>query len=403
MTPSARVQAAIDLLDAIIAAARDGGPAADTLVARYFKERRYAGSKDRRAVRDLLYDAIRRAGDRPESGRAALVGLARARSDLATLFDGSTHGPAPLTPEEPEAPASAVPAWLEPLLAQPLREDPTERAALLERAPLDLRVNRLRADPAQALAAIASETVQPISGLPEALRAPEGFPIEQNPAWERGLVEVQDAGSQIISAACAAKPGQTVIDLCAGAGGKTLALAAAMEGQGRLIAADTIRSRLARLTPRAERAGASFIETLLLDQGHEQRALGPLAGSADVVLVDAPCSGTGTWRRNPEARWRLTPARLERTVAEQARILDLSAGLLASGGTLVYAVCSITDREGQDQIAAFLARHTGWTVQPPLSGAGFSASWGRLHGAGLLLTPAHDGTDGFFFAVLRKS
>ncbi|WP_313807751.1 RsmB/NOP family class I SAM-dependent RNA methyltransferase [Sphingobium sp.] len=389
MTPAARVQAAIELLDAIIASMRDGGPAADTLIARYFKERRYAGSRDRRAVRDHVYDAVRRVAERPASGRAAMVGLARDRADLAALFDGSVHGPAPISDDEAGAPAGVVPDWIKPLLAAPV-----EQEALLGRAPVDLRVNRLKADPDK-VAPLYPDAIR-LSGLPDALRLPEGAPVEQSDPWKWGQVEVQDAGSQMISAACDVQPGMTVIDLCAGAGGKTLALAAAMAGKGTLIAADTIRSRLARLDPRAERAGATFIETLLLDQGHEAGALESLTGRADVVLVDAPCSGTGTWRRNPEARWRLTPARLDRLAAEQARILDFAAPLLAPGGALVYAICALTDREGRDQVRGFLDRHDGWAVER------MEAAMARVHGDGLLLTPGHDGTDGFYFARLRR-
>ena len=389
MIPSARVQAAIELLDAIIASARDGGPAADTLIARYFKERRYAGSRDRRAVRDHVYDAVRRAGERPSTGRAAMIGLARERSDIEALFDGSAHGPAPIEPGEEGAISGAVPDWLRPLLAGPVEQD-----ALLGRAPVDLRVNRLKAA-MKDVAPLYPDAV-PIEGLSDAMRLSEGWPVEQSEAWKQGLVEVQDAGSQMISAACQAQPGMTVVDMCAGAGGKTLALASAMAGKGVLIAADTIRSRLARLGPRAERAGATFIETLLLDQVHESRALESLHGRADVVLVDAPCSGTGTWRRNPEARWRLTPARLDRLIQEQARILDFSAPLVKPDGVLVYATCALTDREGQDQTRAFLERHAGWAADTVLS------PMGRPHGDGILLTPGHDGTDGFYFARLRR-
>lgn len=390
MTPSARIQAAIDLLDAIIASARDGGPAADTLIARYFKERRYAGSRDRRAVRDHVYDAIRRAAERPETGRAAMIGVAQERPDIAVLFDGSTHAPLPIEPGETGAAAGAVPGWLKALLA-----DKVEQDALLGRAPVDLRVNRLKATP-EAVAPLLPDAT-PIVGLPDGLRLPEGFPVEQQGAWKDGLVEVQDAGSQWIAAACAVQPGMTVVDLCAGAGGKTLALAGAMAGRGTLIAADTIRSRLARLEPRAARAGATFIETLLLDQSHEGRGLESLKAQVDVVLVDAPCSGTGTWRRNPEARWRLTQARLDRLVAEQARILDFAAPLLAPGGALVYATCALTEREGRGQVDAFLERHGGWSAEP------IDLPVGRAHGAGLLLTPGHDGSDGFFFARLRRA
>jgi 16S rRNA (cytosine967-C5)-methyltransferase len=187
-----------------------------------------------------------------------------------------------------------------------------------------------------------------------------------------------------------------VVDLCAGAGGKTLALAAAMEGQGRLIACDVDRARLSRLSPRAERAGAAFIETRLLDGGREARALGDLEGQADIVLIDAPCSGTGTWRRNPEARWRLTPDRLERLRAMQAHVLDFGAPLVKPGGRLVYAVCSLLDEEGSDRIAAFLAANPGWTPAESIAA-------GRPRGAGRRLTPAHDRTDGFLIAALVRS
>lgn len=393
MTPAARAQAAIEVLDEIIAAARDGGPAADTLIARYFKARRYAGAKDRRAVRDLVYRAVRRAGERPVSGRAALIGLAREDGEVMALFDGSVRGPATIAAGEAASAGSAIPAWIDPYLSPLI--DPAERAALLERAPLDLRVNRLKACPQDMAAAFPEAS--PVAGAPDALRLPEGTAIETTRAWADGLVEVQDAGSQMIVAVCGAAPGMTVVDLCAGAGGKTLALAAAMEGKGRLIAADTVLSRLNRLPPRAERAGADFIELLLLDQSREAEALAPLSGAADIVLVDAPCSGTGTWRRNPEARWRLTQARLDRLVAEQARILDLSASVVAPGGTLVYAVCSLVMAEGPGQVAAFLSRSVGWTVDEIVSPTG------RPSGAGVMLTPAHDGTDGFFMARLKKA
>ncbi|HEY9579248.1 MAG TPA: RsmB/NOP family class I SAM-dependent RNA methyltransferase [Rhizorhapis sp.] len=394
MTPAARVQAAIELLDEIIFAARDGGPAADTLIARYFKTRRYAGSKDRRAVRDHVYAAIRRAGERPDSGRAAMVGLARAHPHIAALFNGSPHGPAPIVADEPGAMASTVPSWLLPMLA-PLLDAEEEQTKLLERAPLDLRVNRLKAERDPVLAQLPDG--KPTRMSPDGIRLPEGWPVEQTALWKDGLVEVQDEGSQIIARLCEAQPGQTVIDLCAGGGGKTLALAADMDEQGRLIAADTIRSRLSRLAPRADRAGALFIESLLMDQGHEARALSAFEGTADCVLIDAPCSGTGTWRRNPEGRWRLSPARLERLVAEQARIMDIGAGLAVKGGTMVYAVCSLLDREGREQVDAFFRRNPGWTCDLPKDLPG------RRHGEGVLMTPAHDGTDGFFFARMKKS
>ncbi|MBA2919493.1 RsmB/NOP family class I SAM-dependent RNA methyltransferase [Sphingomonas sp. MAH-20] len=388
MTPAARLQSAIELLDAIIAAACDAGPAADTVIAGYFKARRYAGSGDRRAIRELVYRAIRRAGERPESGRAALFGLAGEDASVRPLFDGSPHGPAPIVPGEPATPPSLAPAWLAPKLGH------VNVAALLERAPLDLRVNTLKASRDDVLDELPG--AMPTRFAPHGARLAEPLPIEQHPLWRDGAVEVQDEGSQLIALACRAAAGQTIVDLCAGAGGKTLALAAAMGGEGRLVACDTDRARLSRLPPRAERAGATNIETRLLDPGREAEALGDLAGAADCVLVDAPCSGTGTWRRNPEARWRLTPDRLARLTALQARLVALAATLVRPGGRLIYAVCSLLDEEGADRMAAFLDAHPDWRAGRRFPGPGTD------RGAGVLLSPGADGTDGFFVASVES-
>ncbi|WCT75220.1 RsmB/NOP family class I SAM-dependent RNA methyltransferase [Sphingomonas naphthae] len=392
MTPGARAQAAIELLDEIIAAAKAGGAAADTIIVRYFKTRRYAGSGDRRAIRELVYGAIRRAGDCPVDGRAALVGLARERPELVAAFDGSRHCPAPIGEDEVGAEASIIPQWLDNRVAATLSAD--ELPALLERAPLDLRVNRLKATPEDVLAFLPE--ARPGAFSPDALRLPEGHPIEASPLYAEGKVEVQDEGSQLIALASRAAPGMTVIDLCAGAGGKTLALAAMMGGEGRLIACDVDR-RLMRLGARADRAGVGSLDMRLLDGAREAERLADLAGAADVVLIDAPCSGTGTWRRNPEARWRLTEARLARLTALQARVLELGAPLVRLGGRLVYATCSVLAEEGRDRVAAFLASHAGWTVEE----LPFTA--GKADGAGRLLNPASDGTDGFFVASLIRS
>jgi 16S rRNA (cytosine967-C5)-methyltransferase len=392
MTPAARAQAAIELLDRIIVAAREQGAAADTLVTRYFAERRYAGSKDRRAVRDLVYAAIRRCAEVPASGRAAMVGLVRERDELAVLFDGSPYGPAPLRDDEPGAAAGDVPGWIVPRLAAPI--DAAGRAALLGRAPLQLRVNRLKATRDELLAALPE--ARALDAAPDAIELPEGTRVETLAPWRDGWIEVQDVGSQIIAAACAAAPGETVVDLCAGAGGKTLALAAAMANDGTLIAADVSRDRLAQLAPRATRAGVTMIRPLLLDPGRERERLDDLRGQADAVLIDAPCSGSGTWRRNPEARWRLTPASLDRLAAQQARLIDLAAPLVKPGGRLVYAVCSVIEAEGAGQIAAFLGRTPGFAPDP-------IDAPGHRDGAGLLLTPLTAGSDGFFVSRLRKS
>jgi 16S rRNA (cytosine967-C5)-methyltransferase len=219
MTPAARTQAAIELLDQIIGAARDQGPAADTLIARYFAARRYAGSKDRRAVRELIYAAVRFLGERPESGRAAVLALAAGEPALAATFDGSPHGPSPISEQEPVAIAGVAPAWLvERLAASGITGDAIE--ALVGRAPLDIRVNTLSAT--RDAIAVQISDADPIAAVPDGLRLPAGFDVTPL----AGLVEVQDAGSQIVTMAAQAQPGQRVIDLCAGAGGKTLALAA---------------------------------------------------------------------------------------------------------------------------------------------------------------------------------
>jgi 16S rRNA (cytosine967-C5)-methyltransferase len=393
MNPSARVQAAIDLLDRIVAAARDQGGSADTIIARWFAERRYAGSKDRRAIRELVYDAIRMLGERPASGRAAMLALVRQRPELAERFDGSPYGPAPIGADEAVATTGLVPAWLAGALdASGLGLD--EQAALLERAPLDIRVNTLKADPAVIAAEIPGAATLPF--VAAGLRLSSDTPIEQLPAYKQGAFEVQDAGSQLVSQAAGAERGQHVIDLCAGGGGKTLALAAAMANHGTILACDIDRPRLSRLMPRAERAGVSIAGTRLLDPGKEAAMLADQLGRADLVVVDAPCSGTGTWRRNPEARWRLSPERLQRYVAMQAALLDLAAELVRPGGALVHIVCSLLDAEGAGQAEAFLDRHPGWSAVPLTLGAG------RPRGPGIRLTPLADSTDGFFVAKMVR-
>jgi 16S rRNA (cytosine967-C5)-methyltransferase len=391
VTPAARAQAAIELLDDIVRAAREGGAAADTLIARYFKTRRYAGARDRRAVRELVYRAIRRAGEIPVSGRAALIGLVGDDPALAASFDGSPHGPAPIMPVEAGAAAGVAPDWLMQRLAGSLPAE--ELPALLERATFDLRVNRLKTTRDEVLAMLPDAVPTPLA--PHGFRLPEGTKVETLPAWGEGLIEVQDEGSQLVVRAARALPGMTVVDLCAGAGGKSLALAAEMGGEGRLIACDADRARLSRLVPRALRAGAT-VETRLLDADREEAALQDLVGQVDVVLVDAPCSGIGTWRRNPEARWRLTPQRIDRLLALQAHILDIAAPLVRPSGHLVHIVCSLLDAEGAGQVAAFLDRHPGWRADPD------AIPEGRRHGAGRRLTPGHDGTDGFFVARLQR-
>jgi 16S rRNA (cytosine967-C5)-methyltransferase len=389
MTPAARLQAAAEILDEVIASARDDGPPADTIVTRYFKTRRYAGSKDRRAVRELVFLAVRRSGERPPSGRAAILGLADEDPELDQLF-GEPRGPEPRVDGQTGASASLLPAWLEREIDPLLGKD--EWPALLERAPLDLRVNVARTSREAMLAAF--DGAEPTALSPWGVRVPSDSRVDQAAAYLDGLVEVQDEGSQLIALACALQGGESAIDLCAGAGGKSLALAAAAPG-ATILATDSNRQRLSRLPPRAERAGAQ-IETLLLNPQRELEALGDWVGKADLVLVDAPCSGSGTWRRNPEGRWRLTPERLDRVTALQGHLLDIGAELVRPGGRLVYAVCSILSREGAGAIASFQARRSSWMKEEPFITAG------RPSGEGRLLTPGHDGTDGFFVARLKR-
>ena len=389
MTPAARLQAASEILDEVISSARDDGPPADAIVTRYFKHRRYAGSKDRRAVRELVFRAIRRSAERPASGRAAILGLTDAEPELLELF-GQPRGPEPVSDGEERSPAGTVPQWLIPELSPLVGQGEWPR--LLERAPVDLRVNVARTPRRVILSEFAGSAPTPIS--PWGVRLAPDSRVDDHPAFSSGLVEVQDEGSQLIALACQAKGSERIIDLCAGAGGKALALAAAAP-KASILATDTNRQRLSRLPPRAKRAGAT-VETRLLNAPNELAELGDQRDSSDVVLVDAPCSGSGTWRRNPEGRWRLTPERLHRLVAVQARLLDIGADLVRPGGRLIYAVCSLLSREGAGQIGDFLIRHSSWNVQEtPLAA-------GRLDGAGRLLTPAHDGTDGFFVARLER-
>lgn len=390
MTPAARVQAAIEVLDLIVAAARAKGAPADRILSDWFRTRRFAGSKDRRAVRELVYLAIRSCGEAPATGRAAMLLLAERDPALAALFTGEGHAPAPTVADEPVATAGVAPAWLEQALAGSGVE-PAAAIALLSRAPLDIRVNALKADRATLDLPAPGEHL----AAPQALRLPSDTPVEQWPAFQQGQIEVQDGGSQLTCIAVDAQPGELVVDLCAGAGGKTLALAAAMGNRGRLIACDVDRARLSRLAPRAARAGVAIIEERLLNPGREAETLIDLHAAADAVLIDAPCSGTGTWRRNPEARWRLTPAELARLTGIQSHLLDVASALVRPGGRLIYVTCSLLDAEGADQIGAFLARHVDWRAVPLALGAG------RPRGEGTRLDPLHDGTDGFFVARLE--
>lgn len=391
MTPAARMQAAIEMLDWIIAAARDNGASADNIAKKFFKERRYAGSGDRRAIRELVYSAIRRWGDRPENGRQALLGLVAEQPELRELFSGSNYGPAAIAEGEPVASGAQIPDWLADKFASLINEP--EREALFDRAPLHVRVNGQRSTDIEVKSAWPEAVAL---ALPHGYELPAGSQLEDKALFREGAIEIQDLGSQAIAMAGAAAKPELVLDLCAGAGGKTLALAAMLPADSKIIAADTDRGRLSRIEPRKRRASARNIETILLGPGKEMESLEHLQASCDLVLIDAPCSGTGTWRRNPELRWRMTPKRLEHTSELQQRLIELGSELVKPGGRLVYAVCSLLDAEGGDQTDRFLENHPEWreiSIDLPI---------GRPYRKGTLLSPHHDGTDGFYFTCLEK-
>mgnify|MGYP003662506041 FL=1 len=391
MTPAARMQAAIEMLDWIIAAARDNGASADNIAKKFFKERRYAGSGDRRAIRELVYTAIRRWGDRPENGRQALLGLVAEQPELRELFSGSNYGPAAIAEGEPVASGAQIPDWLADKFASLINEP--EREALFDRAPLHVRVNGQRSTDIEVKSAWPEAVAL---ALPHGYELPAGSQLEDKALFREGAIEIQDLGSQAIAMAGAAAKPELVLDLCAGAGGKTLALAAMLPADSKIIAADTDRGRLSRIEPRKRRASARNIETILLGPGKEMESLEHLQASCDLVLIDAPCSGTGTWRRNPELRWRMTPKRLEHTSELQQRLIEIGSELVKPGGRLVYAVCSLLDAEGGDQTDRFLENHPEWreiSIDLPI---------GRPYRKGTLLSPHHDGTDGFYFTCLEK-
>jgi len=305
-------------------------------------------------------------------------------------------------PDMPDAVRFNVPAWIMPRFEARFGADlPLEMAAALRPAPLDLRVNALKTSRAAAAAALAAEQQRvaemPIS--PWGLRlGPQSY-VNDGAAFAEGLIEPQDEGSQIASLLVDAGQARLVVDFCAGAGGKTLAVAATMRNNGRLIACDVSEKRLARAKQRLRRAGVHNAECRLLDAKWVKRQ----AGMADRVLVDAPCSGTGTWRRKPDARWRLTETDIRELVVKQADILARASRLVAPGGRLIYVTCSVLIEENEAQVTAFLAQHPDFTMLP------VAEIWPQLFRTAcpasqpwLQLTPGRHGTDGFFVAVMVR-
>ncbi len=386
MTPGARIAAAIEILDAVL----DGVPAEKVLTG-WARGHRFAGAKDRAAIRDHVFDALRCLRScawlgGAETGRGIMLGQVRAAGlDPAALFTGEGYAPPPLAAEEtgakldtaPRAVRLDMPDWLMPLLDAGLGADAEPVAEVLRtRAPVFLRVNVARTDRAAAQAALAEDAItavpHPLS--PTALEV-TGNPrrVQQSRAYAEGLVELQDAASQAVCDALEAGPGLRVLDYCAGGGGKALSLAA----RGADVTAhDADPARMRDLPARAARAGASI--AVAGADGASQRA------PYDLVLCDVPCSGSGSWRRAPDAKWRLTPERLAELVQLQAGILDSAAPLVAPGGVLAYVTCSLLAEENTDQTAALLARlPAGWTLLDEHA-----------------LTPL-DGGDGFYLARLR--
>jgi 16S rRNA (cytosine967-C5)-methyltransferase len=431
MTPAARLAAAIDVLDAI---GKERRPAADALKS-WGLAHRFAGSGDRAAIAGLVYDALRRRASSAfimgaDTPRAMLLGMLKRERDLpvddiARLADGSKYAPPALSDDErrlltaaslagtPPHVAGDYPEWLDPSFAAAFGDARAkEGAALASRAPLDLRVNVLKASREEAQASLSdlAPDLAPWSpwGLRIRLAADAKSPaVHAEPAFLKGLVEVQDEGSQLAALLSGAKAGEQVVDLCAGAGGKTLALAAMMENKGQIFATDDDKRRLAPIHERLKRSGARNVQVRTPKSVGTE--LGDLTGRMDLVLIDAPCSGTGAWRRNPDAKWRMRPGALAQRRKEQVEVLDRAVPLLKAGGRIAYITCSVLDEENGAQVRAFVARHPVFSSVPPAEmaqvlgarAADFCAA-ARLSDEGLLMTPRATQTDGFFVSLLRR-
>ena len=428
MKPGARIAAAIEVLDSILGRHQ---PVA-TALTDWGKAHRFAGSGDRNAIGGLVYDALRRKASiawamDSDSTRALALAAAGPALDLSVddvvaACDGSAHAPVPLSEIEirgltrdvsqaPEYTRANVPEWLWPsFLAAFGQRAADEGAAMCHRAPADVRVNTLKADRDKVLKALAPFSAQPCAISPLGLRVappkgPQRTPnLQVEEAFQSGWCEIQDEGSQIAAALSGAGPGNQVLDLCAGGGGKTLAMAAAMQNKGQIYAYDEDRHRLKPIFERVKRAGVRNVQIL---RAGDKAALNELGPRFDTVLVDAPCTGTGTWRRRPDAKWRLKPAALSERQKQQRQVLDQAATLVKPGGRLVYITCSVLPEENGAQVASFVGRHDDFAIVP------VSAVWSEaLPGepvasadgsdTHLLLTPARHGTDGFFISILSR-
>jgi 16S rRNA (cytosine967-C5)-methyltransferase len=433
MTPLARIAAAISLLDALEAAPRRP---ADAVANDFFRARRFIGGGDRRAIADRAWGVVRErarldwhldhVGAAPtgrllmaaymvlaESGGLAGVEAAfngsqyaeRALSNDERRFLAKLEGRPLLHPKMDEATRLNLPEWALPGLRARFGDALPEAAAGLEgSAPLDLRVNLLRTTREAAAQALGAEGIPttPTPFSPWGLRIADRRPVLATQAFQDGLIEIQDEGSQLIALLADAKPGMKVADYCAGAAGKTLAMAATMGNRGRIAALDVSAPRLTGATKRLRRAGVDNAETHLLESG--DRWVKRRAATFDRVLVDAPCTGTGTWRRNPDARLRTTDRDYAELITKQRAILDRAASLVRPGGKLIYATCSVLPGEDEEQVRDFLDHHVGFAALPLAEAWAEAGMQGPPPGEGphMALAPHSHGTDGFFAAVLRR-
>jgi 16S rRNA (cytosine967-C5)-methyltransferase len=431
MTPAARLSAAMEVIATIDT---QRVPAANALKD-WGVAHRFAGSGDRAAISGVVYDVLRRRassawlmGD--DSPRARVLGMLKLERGfdverIARLCDGVRFAPSPLSDDEraaltsrtldgaPAHVAGDYPEWLDEEFAKAFGDARIEEAtALARRAPLDLRVNTLKAKREKVLTSLrhlgAKSTPWSPHGLRIALDADARSPgIQAEPDFIKGAIEVQDEGSQLAALFSAATSGEQVIDLCAGAGGKTLALAAMMGGRGRLIATDRDKRQLAPIHERLSRAGVHNADVRTPRDGDPLQGLD---GSSDLVVIDAPCTGTGTWRRNPDAKWRMRPGALEQRLKDQLEVLERAARLVKPGGRIAYITCSILPQENGEQIRNFVSRHPDFQIVPatnvtePLGEAAIAfRSAAMLSGEGVLMTPQRTKTDGFFVSVLKRT
>ena len=423
-----RLAAAIEVLEDI---GRRHRPVADAL-RDWGLSHRFAGGGDRAAIGNIVYDALRRkrsAGwlfdeDTPRAigFGALLLEWGQTAQSLNEALDGDKFAPPLLNAAElkvaaerrladaPEAVRADVPDWCAPLLEQAYGDAWIEEgAALAQRPPLDLRVNTLQADRAKVLAELQGTGAASAAIAPNGIRIPpidgDGrHPnVQAEPAFQKGWFEVQDEGSQLAAALAGAEPGMQVLDYCAGAGGKTLALSAEMDNRGQLFAHDAEKVRLAPIFERIRRSHNRNIQVV-----SKPAELAPLTNHMDLVLIDAPCTGSGTWRRRPDAKWRLTERQLDARKGEQQAILDTAQAFVKPGGLLVYITCSVFDAENGEQVAAFRERHEGFAPvdHRQLWNSRFPGHEGaaRIAGnGGISLSPALSGTDGFYFHALRRA